>query len=133
MEIIKENPLIINNSMCTNPAAFKNSLSSVNGAIVFMGGRLKNLNPYELVESAIKYAGYVILFGESKEILGRIFKEKGFSKFYIADSIEDGIIYSKKIRIDKILFSPGGASQDMFKDFIERGEHFKEIVRKHYG
>lgn len=132
MELIKKEPLIINNSMCTNPAAFKNSLESLKGAIVFMGGRLKNLNPYELADAAINSAGYVILFGESKNILGRILKEKGYRNFYIAESIEDGIKFSKNLKINKILFSPGGASQDMFKDFIERGEHFKEIVRRYY-
>lgn len=132
MEIIKKKPLIINNSMCTNPAAFRNSLNSMKGSIVFMGGRLKNLNPYELVEAAVDSAGYVILFGESKNTLGRIFKEKGYKNFYIADSIEEGVKFSKTLKIDRILFSPGGASQDMFKDFIERGEHFKELVRKYY-
>lgn len=133
MEVIRKQPLIVNNSMCTNPAAFKNSLSSMKGSIVFMGGRLKNLSPYELVDSAIQYANYVILFGESKNILGKIFKEKGFENFYISDTLEDGIKFSKNLGNDKILFSPGGASQDMFKDFIERGEFFKELVRKYYG
>ena len=32
---------------------------------------------------------------------------------------------------DIVLFSPASASFDMFKNFAERGQKFKELVRKY--
>ncbi|HIP92399.1 MAG TPA: hypothetical protein EYH25_02970 [Thermotoga sp.] len=32
---------------------------------------------------------------------------------------------------DVILLSPGGSSFDMYKNYKERGEHFKQIVKRY--
>ncbi len=40
------------------------------------------------------------------------------------------ILNTKYFLHTAILFSPGSASFDMFKDYADRGKRFKELVRK---
>ena len=133
MEIVKTNPIIVNNSMCTNPVAFRSSISSMKGALVFMGGRLKNLDPEELAKAAMENAGFVILFGESRNRLAEILEKHGYDKFYVAETLEDGVKKAKELGAESILFSPGGSSHDMFKNFAERGEAFKRLVKEYFN
>ena len=37
------------------------------------------------------------------------------------------------IGAESILFSPGGSSLDMFKNFAERGEAFKRLVKEYFN
>ena len=133
MEVVIRNPLIVNNSMCTNPMAFRKSVSSMKGTLVFMGGRMKNLDPMELAKAAIEYAGFVILFGESRNQLKEILQGFGYKNLYVADTLEEGVKKAKEMGAESILFSPGGSSHDMFKNFAERGETFKRLVREYYN
>ena len=49
---------------------------------------------------------------------------------YRCNSLEECVIQANKIakEDDIVLFSPASASFDMFKNFAERGEKFKELV-----
>jgi len=46
------------------------------------------------------------------------------------EKLEETVIYAKKIAEfdDLVLFSPAGASFDLFKNYQERGNYFKELV-----
>ena len=54
----------------------------------------------------------------------------GSFRYEESDSLEDAVHKAKyKAEMgDVVLFSPGCASFDMFKDFIDRGNQFKSIV-----
>ena len=57
-------------------------------------------------------------------------KQKNNIKIYICDDFEETIRTAKKVTKagNIVLFSPASASFDMFKDFADRGNKFKEIV-----
>ena len=57
-------------------------------------------------------------------------KEEKVIKLYMVNSLEETVEIANKEATDKdvVLFSPASASFDMFKNFMERGEKFKNLV-----
>jgi UDP-N-acetylmuramoylalanine--D-glutamate ligase len=50
----------------------------------------------------------------------------------ICKNLEEAVIAAREVasKGDVVLLSPGGTSYDEFKDFEERGETFRSIVRQ---
>jgi UDP-N-acetylmuramoylalanine--D-glutamate ligase len=120
----------INNSMCTNPVAFARSLEGIDKPFVLIcGGRNKDLALAQMIKP-ITRAKYTVIIGESAVPLSRALESSGYTDFTIARTMEDAIdiAYSHASRGDTVLLSPGGSSFDMFTDFADRGEKFKEGV-----
>lgn len=127
------NKKIYNNSMCTNPEAFIKSVESLgNKQIIILGGRNKNFNFESIIDTIKKHAVFVIIIGEVKDILAEKLLQNGYKQFFSADSLDSAVKKSLEIKDGEIVnFSPGFSSFDMFKDFIDRGNKFKEIVKKY--
>ncbi|TET21781.1 MAG: UDP-N-acetylmuramoyl-L-alanine--D-glutamate ligase [Candidatus Cloacimonadota bacterium] len=122
----------VNNSMCTNPVAFRRSLEGVTTPFVLIcGGRNKNLALEQMI-APIRKAKYTVIIGESAPLLARYLKEKGYEEFSIAKTIDEAtnVAYAHASVGDTVLLSPGGSSFDMFKDFADRGKKFKESIRR---
>lgn len=122
---------VYNNSMCTNPIAFKSSLQAVQERqIVIAGGRNKDFDTDMIVRSIIDFADYAVLIGESASMMKDKLINAGFVNAQTASSLEQAveIAMSRAEEGDTVNFSPGFASFDMFRDFIDRGEQFKAII-----
>lgn len=122
-----------NNSMCTNPEAFEQSLRAFsNDQIVIIGGRNKNFDIEKIIEAVKLYANGAVLIGEVSGMLEEKLNRSGFENTVTASSLEEAVRAAVKLseKGDYINFSPGFASFDMFKDFQDRGNKFKDIVRK---
>ncbi len=118
-----------NDSKATNPASTIWALEKLKGNIILIaGGRDKDMD-----FSVIKhYAGRlkkIILLGEAARKISRVFAQEG--KCLFAEDLKQAvnIAYSYARPADKVLLSPMCASFDMFKDYRERGDLFKEYVR----
>ena len=122
----------INNSMCTNPGAFSETIKDFPHSVLIVGGRLKGINPEQVIGAIIKYADGVVIIGESKKILSEMLEKNGYHNFILADSMKDAVRNGIRMSPSRIILHPGGASQDMYKDFTERGEAFKQAVRRYY-
>ena len=50
----------------------------------------------------------------------------------MCDSLQEAVNTAKEVAKlgDVVLFSPASASFDLFKNFAERGEKFKELVKE---
>lgn len=99
--------------------------------ILIIGGLSKGVNRKPLFEniSKIKNIKKILIFGNEASSLLSFASElklnyKNFEK------LEETVIYAKKIAEfdDLVLFSPAGASFDLFKNYQERGNYFKELV-----
>ena len=78
----------------------------------------------------------VFLYGESSQELRRILLKAGFVKDIfihneLKDLIPEAINFINKKKLNILLFSPACSSFDQFKDFEERGNYFKFLVKKY--
>jgi UDP-N-acetylmuramoylalanine--D-glutamate ligase len=72
----------------------------------------------------------MILIGEAKERMAR--ELGGLAETVMAKTLEEAVLvaYQKAGRGEVVLLSPACSSFDMFKDYKERGNVFKEAVKR---
>lgn len=120
-----------NDSKATNVHAVLRALDSFDeNVILIAGGKDTNLS-YEALRNIVKRkVKTLILVGEAKERLNRDIGD--FSETFLIGTFEEAVLIAyQKSRIgDIVLLSPGCSSFDMFDSFEERGDYFKEIVKK---
>ncbi len=128
---------VIDDSKATNVAAVEQRLRAIEQSdaippIWLLGGRWKQLPDVSLMRRLCAYGCEVVCFGESGESLEQMAQEHHFpiTRF---DSLR-GAAHSVRTRaIDtkrNIVLSPGGASQDEFSDFAERGRQFVQWMER---
>lgn len=118
-----------NDSKGTNVHSLMRSLESFNEPIILIaGGRDKGEDYTSLGRSIRRHVKNLILVGEAKEKLNRAIGD--YSETFLVGTFEEAVYlaYQKSRSGDVILLSPGCASQDMFKNYEERGDYFKKIV-----
>lgn len=123
--------LFYNDSKATNVHAVMRALDTFDeNVILIAGGKDTNLN-YEPLRTAVKRkVKTLILVGEAKERINRDLGD--FSETFLIGTFEEAVLIAyQKSRIgDVVLLSPGCSSFDMFDSYEERGDYFKEIIRK---
>ena len=131
-QLIKESKhlRIYNDSKCTNleNASFKNDLIYSRNKILILGGRPKIQNKKIIVKNTL-----VLIYGPySKKIPQNIiFQNCKYFKFMSLSNLLNFIkIINRNNIFDNILFSPGGESFDLYKDFMERGVIFNSLIKK---
>ncbi|OFZ54589.1 MAG: UDP-N-acetylmuramoylalanine--D-glutamate ligase [Bdellovibrionales bacterium RIFOXYC1_FULL_54_43] len=126
----KDGVYFFNDSKGTNVMSVKRSLQSFASSpiILIAGGRDKNQDFAPLVDLVQTKCKILILLGEAKEKINRAIGD--FAETYLVGTFEEGVLlaYQKSRSGDIILLSPGCASQDLFRNFEERGDYFKKIV-----
>jgi UDP-N-acetylmuramoylalanine--D-glutamate ligase len=129
----KDDLWIINNSMCTNPIAFLKSLECFPDSCVIVGGRMKVEDFSTIVEAVKKFARFAVLIGESSDSIADSLKDVGFKDWESAFSMEDAVKKAISSQCNRIILSPGASSFDWYRDFRERGDVFKKVVRETYA
>ena len=128
---------IINDSKATN---FDSSLSGINalddGQLIIIGGRIKKGESKFWARMIIKKCRGVFLYGESTIELKEILVSEGFSEDIfifneLKEVIPEAINFLKLKKLKILLFSPSCSSFDQFKDYENRGDYFKCLVKKY--
>lgn len=122
-----------NSSIDSSPTRTAAALSALKEKpIVICGGYDKNI-PFEPLAYALNdKAKAVVLTGATAEkIYDVLIKEKVEIDIYIENDFEKAINLARMVANvgDTVLLSPACASFDAFKNFMERGNKFKEIVK----
>jgi len=120
-----------NDSKATNVHAVLRALDSFDENIILIaGGKDTNLSFEALRTPVRRKVKTLILVGEAKERINRDIGD--FSETFLIGTFEEAVLIAyQKSRIgDIVLLSPGCPSFDMFDSFEERGDYFKEIIRK---
>jgi len=129
-----------NDSIATSPERAIAALRSFDQPIVLLaGGRGKGLPFEELAEIIVQKVRYLIVFGEEaqavEEAVRETQKRAGVAETPLikdVSDLEEAVNLAAQVgqRGDVVLLSPGCTSFDLYGDFAERGEHFKDLVRK---
>jgi len=119
-----------NDSKATNIDAVRRALESFSKPLILiMGGRDKGA-PFEDLRSIIQMkVKILILMGESKSTINRALGD--YTETFIVGTLDEAtfMAYQKSRAGDVVLFSPGCSSFDEFKNYEERGERFKDLLR----
>ena len=118
----------VNDSKATTVSSVAWALRSLNGRIrLIMGGRYKGGDFKGLNYLVREKVDSVIVIGEAgsmiKEALGSF--EEVIQEDTLARAVHSA--FKDACKGDKVLFSPGCSSFDMFKNYEERGRVFKDI------
>jgi len=127
-----------NDSFSSTPGATVAAVKSfTQPEILILGGVDKGADFNELAETLSERNNIkeIIIIGEIKQKLAEILNRKFVNlKLSVleAKTMEEIVQYSKSVAVsgDVVLLSPGCASFDMFRDFYDRGDQFRNIVNK---
>ncbi|OGI00084.1 MAG: UDP-N-acetylmuramoylalanine--D-glutamate ligase [Candidatus Melainabacteria bacterium GWF2_32_7] len=97
--------------------------------VLIAGGRDKGTDLTEFCAEVNKHANAVILIGEASDRFEAALIKSGFKNIYKKSTFEEAIDTAGKLNLGSVLLSPACASFDMFKNFEERGQVFKDYVR----
>ena len=126
----KDGVYFFNDSKATNIQSVQASLQAFKRSpiILIAGGKDKNMDFVPLAPIVKQKVKLLILVGEAKEKLNRALGD--YAETYLVGTFEEAVLMSfqKSRNGDVILLSPGCSSQDMFRDFEERGDYFKKLV-----
>jgi UDP-N-acetylmuramoylalanine--D-glutamate ligase len=124
-----------NDSKATNPDAGRVALSAFPGApvILIAGGYGGGFELADWVADVLGGTEAVILIGASADQLARELREH--PRLLRAQTLEDAVSMAAGIasRGSVVLLSPAYKSFDMFKDFEDRGNQFKQLVRQRFA
>ncbi len=129
-----------NSSIDSSPNRTINTLRVFKKPVILIaGGKAKGIPYDEIGEPILEKVKTLILIGETGPLIEKAVleaKEKTGSKkeipVYYKNSYEEVVKLAEKLAIegDVVLLSNASTSFDMFKNFEERGNKFKEIVNE---
>ncbi len=120
----------INDSKGTNVDAVVKSLESFSMPVILIAGGRDKDGDFSLLSSLVKSrVKKLVLIGEAREKIKEFLG--GLTETIFADNLKEAVMISRKSasKGDVVLLSPACASFDMFRDYKDRGEQFKKIVK----
>lgn len=136
LELVRERQGVswFNDSIATAPERVIAAVNAVEEPMVLLlGGRDKDLPWGDLADLLSERKPKVILFGEAGDLVKNALKKtKPDYPIHQVKSLEDAVNKAAKVAEagEYVLLSPGGTSFDAYRDFEERGEHFRSLVKE---
>ena len=99
------------------------------------GGYDKGVAFDEWIEAFDGKVRYLVLLGQTADLIAETARKHGFEQIIKVESLEEAVVTCKKLANpgDAVLLSPACASWGMFDNYEQRGDLFKEYVRKLNG
>jgi len=123
----------INDSKATNVDAAVKAINSIKKPIILIGGGYdKNTDFAPWVDSFGNKVVQLILIGQTATQIMETCDKKNYTTYRQAADLYEAVEIAAKIAIagQVVLLSPACASMDMFKDFEDRGDKFREYVKR---
>lgn len=127
-----------NDSIATSPTRTIAGLNSFPQKICIIAGGYDKKIPYEpLAQPIIDHVKILVVMGQTGPKIEKVVREhpdfeKSGIKILHAENMEQAVklMYENTSAGDIVSFSPASASFDLYRNFEERGRHFKRLVRQ---
>jgi UDP-N-acetylmuramoylalanine--D-glutamate ligase len=129
-----------NDSIATTPERVVAALESFDAPLVLLaGGRDKHLPWQEMADLAYQRVRHLVLFGEAATLIAREMqaaqrRSADQTEFHMhrCCTLEQAVELAARVARagDTVLLSPGGTSFDAYRDFEERGNHYRRLVHE---
>ncbi len=121
-----------NDSKGTNVDSSVKAIESFDRPIIIIaGGYDKHIDYTDYVKAFKKNGKLMIIMGQTKQKLENICKDLGVS-YIMVENMKEALdeAYKEAKSGDVVLLSPASASWDMYKSYEQRGDDFKDLVKK---
>ncbi|MDR2694010.1 MAG: UDP-N-acetylmuramoyl-L-alanine--D-glutamate ligase [Chitinispirillales bacterium] len=118
-----------NDSKSTTAESIECAVSAFGSKVLLIaGGKDKGCDFSAIVDSIRKNVKSIVLIGEAKERMAAVWE--GVAPVTKAATLEEAVdtAFKNAARGERVVFSPGCSSFDMFRDFEHRGDIFRETV-----
>lgn len=122
-----------NDSKGTNPDAAIKGIQAMNRPTLLIGGGYDKESSYEeWIQAFDGKVKWLVLIGQTREKICEAAHACGFEHTILAENLEEAvnICAEKAVSGDAVLLSPACASWGQFDNYEQRGDMFKEYVRK---
>ncbi len=134
----------VNDSIATSPARSLAALAVFEPPIVLLaGGRHKGLPLEDWAATVIRRVAHLVLFGEAAPLLEASIQQamarlgpgepspSGSLQVHRAHTLSEAFTQAVVVAPPGavVLLSPACTSFDQYRDYVERGEHFRQLVR----
>jgi UDP-N-acetylmuramoylalanine--D-glutamate ligase len=118
----------VDDSKATNPHAALAALDGLEGVVLIAGGLSKGVDLTPLGAAAPRLAA-VVTIGEAAPAVADVFRDR--VPVHHADSIEEAVerAFEEAPPGGVVVLAPACASQDMFRDYRERGDRFTAAAK----
>lgn len=130
--LVHEGVSYYNDSKGTNYDSTVKAIESFSEPLVLIaGGRDKGGAIAPLIEAICQRVGHTVLVGESAPYFERVLKASGYEAISLATDLKDAVRLAGQNSQPGgvVLFSPACTSFDMFRNYEERGQAFKQAVK----
>ncbi|MBR5746382.1 MAG: UDP-N-acetylmuramoyl-L-alanine--D-glutamate ligase [Clostridia bacterium] len=120
-----------NSSIDSSPSRTKACLESFKDKVIVISGGYDKHIPYDpLGELFVRKVKFAVLCGATAPKIAQALDNAGFGDYVMINGFEEAVDAARAHaqKGDCVVLSPASASFDMFKNFAERGNRFKEIV-----
>ncbi|MCE5342287.1 MAG: UDP-N-acetylmuramoyl-L-alanine--D-glutamate ligase [Eubacteriales bacterium] len=123
----------INDSKGTNVDSTVKAVQSMQApTVLILGGYDKHTDFMPLCQGIVASGriSHIVVMGETAEQIADTLRSAGYTDITQAYSLEDAVHKARAAAVPggNVLLSPACASFDMFRDYEQRGEVFKQIV-----
>lgn len=123
----------VNDSKGTNPDASIKALEAYDNPIVLIaGGKNKGIDFTPFAEKINKKVKALVLVGKAAPEIQEAVEKAGFTNYHHVQDYPAAVAKAAELASpgDVVLLSPACTSWDMFNNFEERGDLFRELVNK---
>jgi UDP-N-acetylmuramoylalanine--D-glutamate ligase len=139
LQLVREHKgvLYYNDSISTTPERIMAALHSFTEPLILLvGGRDKQLPWEDAARLMLHKARHIILFGEAASLVQTILDKVRHEIKNTGVTVQQCHTLAEAVQLagqvakpgEVVLLSPGCASYDAFRNFMERGQQFKELV-----
>lgn len=122
----------INDSICTIPEAAVAAVKAFDGGAdcLILGGMDRGI-PYDYLGDFLNTGAVknVVLLPDSGKRIGKLVTNPAVNLFYVND-MEEAVAAAANAAKHRVILAPAAASYGFYKNFEERGKHFKELVER---